>query len=69
MSAPPHWHAYIATNPPGRGCLAFFVRGPRFSSRQAADQWARRREPDPARRIVRRCIFQPADCPRPEKPP
>ena len=58
-----HFHVYIASVPPGRGVMAFFVRGHSFGTRQAAQQWAARREPDPRYRMVLVCQFG-RECPR-----
>ena len=59
-----HYHVLIASRPPGRGVMAFFVRGHNFGTRQAGQQWASRREPDPRYRMVIACTFDAGDCPR-----
>ena len=62
----PHYHAYIARITIGRGARAFTTNGRVFNTRQAASQWAARREPSGAYRMVVRCDFD-GDCPRPKR--
>jgi len=46
----PHYHPWLMAD----GDRALF-RGRSFHTRQAARQWAARREPDPDRRVVLKC--------------
>ena len=54
----PHYHAWLMAAT-GR----IFYKARAFHTRQAATQWAARRQPDPERRTVLRC-WQPHCAPR-----
>ena len=47
----PHYHVWLLAD----GDRAFFRCARGFHTRQAAQQYAVRQEPDPARRLVRQC--------------
>ncbi|MCY4111647.1 MAG: hypothetical protein OXF96_06865 [Chloroflexi bacterium] len=46
----PHFHAWMMA---ATGRIFYKTRP--FETRQAASQWAKRREPDPERRMVKAC--------------
>ena len=55
-AAPTHWHVWVAGDPGPRRPVGFLRRLARpFTSRQSAHAYARRREPDGERVIVRGC--------------
>ena len=47
----PHYHVWIKAD----GDRAFFKRARGFHTRQAAQQYVVRQEPDPGRRLVLKC--------------
>ena len=48
----PHYHAYLRA---AKGNKIFYPLARAFTSPQAARQFAKRRQPDPDRRMVREC--------------
>ena len=51
MQNRPHYHVWLLAD----GDRAFFRRARGFHTRQAAQQWAKRNEPDAKRRMVIAC--------------
>ena len=51
-----HWHVWLAGEPPAGRPVSMLRRITRpFYSRQAGYKWAKRREPDTSRWLVRSC--------------